>query len=133
MPQDERTEPSSPPTESLLAGLKGWLHDGLQLLRVRFELLGVEAREHAMGVVELIAWAVAAAVLFCLGLGFLAVLLTVLLWESHRALALAVFTAVFVTLGVVALLIVRHRLRETRRWFEATTQELARDAQQLRP
>ncbi|WP_180682484.1 phage holin family protein [Tepidicella baoligensis] len=133
MAQDERTEPPSPPTDSLLAGLKGWLHDGLQLVRVRFELLGVEARDHAIGVVELMAWAVAAAVLLCLGLGFLAVLLTVLWWESHRALALAVFTAVFLTLGAVALLIARARARETRRWFEATTQELARDAQQLRP
>lgn len=133
MPRDERTEGQPSPSETLVAGLKGWLHDGVQLLRVRFELLGVEAREHALGMVELLAWSVAAVMLFCLGLGFLAVLLTVLLWESHRALALTVFAAVFITLGAVALWIVRQRLRDTQRWFEATTQELARDARRLRP
>ncbi|TDQ40584.1 phage holin family protein [Tepidicella xavieri] len=131
MSQDDRSD--GPPPQTLLSGLKGWLHDGLQLLRVRIELLGVEARDHALGVVEMMAWAVAAAICLSLGLGFVAVLLTVLLWDSHRALALALFSGVFLTLGAVAVWIVRQRLRETQRWFEATTQELARDAQQLRP
>lgn len=79
-------------------GRSGWLHDTAELL-VRLALLGVEAAEHAQDVAEAMGAAVAAAVLLSLGLGFLAVLLTVLLWDSHRLLALAVFTAVFFDAG----------------------------------
>ena len=39
--------------ERVTQALRGWLHDGVQLLRVRLELLSVEAREHAVAVVEL--------------------------------------------------------------------------------
>lgn len=119
--------------ESLLAGLKGWLHDGTELLRVRLELLAVEAREHALGVVELLVWGLATVLLLVLGLAFLAVLLTVLLWDSHRVLALAVFTAVFLTLGGVAWVAMTRAWRRERVWFEASAAELAQDAERLRP
>jgi uncharacterized membrane protein YqjE len=119
--------------ESLASGLKGWLFDGVQLLRVRLELLGVEAREHAFTVVELLLLGLAAVILLGLGMGFLAVLLTVLLWDGHRTLALALFTAFFLTLGAVALVWAVVRWRRSQHWFEASLQELRRDEQQLRP
>lgn len=117
--------------ESLFAGARGWLHDGTELVRVRLALLGTEAAEHALDLSQAIAWAVAAAVLLSLGLGFAAVLLTVLLWDTHRVLALALFTAVFLTLGGVLAVAARRRLAGVR-WFEASAGELARDAERLR-
>lgn len=118
---------------TLLAGLRGWLHDSVELVRVRVELLGLEAGEHARGVAELVAFGVAAAILFSLGLGFLAVLFTVVLWDSHRTLALALFAGVFLSLGGVTGWLAWLRVRQTRRWFEATAQELSKDAQALKP
>ena len=109
----------------------GELRERLALLGVRLALLGVEAREHALDVAEGLAATVAAALLLVLGSGFLAVLLTVLLWESHRLLALALFSAVFLTLGVVALLWARRRLLGIR-WFAASMSELDRDVERLR-
>jgi len=117
--------------ESLFTGVRGWLHDGTELLRVRLALLGTEAAEHGLDLTQSIAWAVAAAVLLSLGLGFAAVLLTVLLWDSHRVLALALFSGVFLTLGAVMALAARRRLAGVR-WFEASAAELARDAERLR-
>lgn len=118
-------------TESLFAGARGWLKDAAELLRVRLDLLGAEAGGHALDLVQAVAWAVAAALLLVLGLGFLVVLLTVLLWDSHRLLALAVATAVFLALGVVALAAARKRLLGIR-WFEASQAELVRDVERLR-
>ncbi len=117
--------------EPLGSAVRGWLYDTAELLRVRLALLGVEAAEHVQAVAEAMGAAVAAAVLLTLGLGFLAVLLTVLFWEGHRLLALAVFTAVFLTLGSVALAWAQRRLRGIR-WFAASAAELARDMERLR-
>ena len=124
---------SSSSPESLASGIRGWLHDGVQLLRVRLELLSVEAREHALDVMELLWLGVAAVILLGLGLGFLAVLITVLLWDSHRTLALALFTAVFLTLGGVALVAASRVWRRDRQWFQSSLKELHQDEQRAHP
>ena len=124
---------ADPAPERVTQALRGWLHDGVQLLRVRLELLSVEAREHAFAVVELLVAAMAAVILLGLGLGFLAVLLTVLLWDSHRLLALAIFATLFLTLGGIALLMLRSRWQASQRWFDASLEELRQDGERLSP
>ncbi|WP_236640278.1 phage holin family protein [Tepidimonas charontis] len=120
-----------PAAESLLQGVRGGLRDAVELLRVRLALLGTEAAAHALDVAQALAWAVAAAVLLALGLGFLAVLLTVALWDSHRLLALAVFSTLFLGGGAAALWLARRTLGSVH-WFEASVTELARDGERLR-
>ena len=122
---------ADPAPERVTQALRGWLQDGVSLLRVRLELFGVEAREHALVSVELLLAGLAALLFLGLGLGFLAVLLTVLLWDSHRLLALAIFTTLFLTLGLLALWLLRQRWQATQRWFDASLQELGRDEQRL--
>jgi uncharacterized membrane protein YqjE len=63
--------------------------------------------------------------------GFVAVLLTVLLWDSHRLLALAVLAALLLALGGVAAVVARRTLAAIQ-WFEASRTELARDVDRLR-
>ena len=124
---------ADPAPERVTQALRGWLHDGVALLRVRLELFGVEARQHALASVELLLAGLAALLFLGLGLGFLAVLLTVLLWDSHRLLALAVFSTLFLTLGLVALVLLRQRWQTTQRWFDASLEELRQDDQRLAP
>ena len=124
---------ADPAPERVTQALRGWLQDGVALLRVRLELFGVEAREHALASVELLLAGLAAVLLLGLGLGFLAVLLTVLLWDSHRVLALAVFATLFLTLGGMALLLLRSRWQSSRRWFESSLDELGQDGEHLSP
>lgn len=124
---------ADPAPERVTQALRGWLHDGVALLRVRLELFGVEAREHALASVELLLAGLAALLFLGLGLGFFAVLLTVLLWDSHRLLALAVFSTLFLTLGLVALVLLRQRWQTTQRWFDASLEELKQDDQRLAP
>ncbi len=122
---------ADPAPERVTQALRGWLHDGVALLRVRLELFGVEAREHALASVELLLAGLAALLFLSLGLGFFAVLLTVLLWDSHRLLALAVFSTLFLTLGVIALVLLRQRWQLAHRWFDSSLQELGQDEQRL--
>lgn len=123
----------APPTEGVWRGLTGSLRDGLELVRVRLALLGVEAQDHAQAVVVSLCLGLAATLLLCLGLGFLAALLTVLWWEGQRTLALALFTAVFLTLGAVAAWAAWRGLRRQSPWFASSTRELARDVEKLTP
>jgi uncharacterized membrane protein YqjE len=119
--------------ERVTQALRGWLHDGVQLLRVRLELLSVEAREQVLAVVGLLLAGLAAVLLLGFGLVFLAVLLTVLLWDGHRVLALSVFATLFLTLGGLALLLLRSRWQASQRWFESSLDELRQDGERLTP
>lgn len=111
----------------LLASLRGAATHGVALLRTRLELLKVETEEEAARLAGLLLWGLAAVLLSIVGAVFLAVFLTVLWWESHRLLALGVFSALFVAAAAVAVAMARRRAREGSRLFAASLAELRRD------
>jgi len=121
------------PPERLAVSLRGFSASLVEFLAVRLELVSVEAREEALRLAELLLFGAIAILLLGLGLSFLAILLTVLLWDSHRLLALAVFATVFLTLGGLAAFAARARLARGSRLFGASLAELERDRQSLRP
>lgn len=127
------TEPNTPPLPPLAHTLKGMGGRVLSLLQVRLELLGVEAREEVNRVTELVALVAVACVLACLGLGFLAILITVALWDSHRLVALTGFTVLFLTLAGVAIVMARARLARGSHMFQTSLGELKRDQDALKP
>ena len=120
-----------PPTR-LSASLKGLTATVLELLQLRLELLSVEAQEEVLRVGGLLVYGAVAVAFLSLGLGFLAMLITVALWDTHRLLPLAVFTGVFIGLGFVAAWFARERLRSGTRLFSATVEELKQDREELR-
>lgn len=120
------------PPERLAVSLRGFAASLIEFLAVRLELVSVEARDEALRLGELLLYGAIALVLLSLGLAFLAVLLTVLLWDTHRLLALAVFSAIFLTLGAVAFVAARARLNQGSRLWGASLAELERDKERLR-
>jgi len=117
----------------LAVSLRGFSASLVEFLAIRLELASVEAREEALRLGELLLYGAIAVILLALGLTFLAILLTVLLWENHRLLALAVFATAFLSLGGVAAFAARARFARGSRLFEASLAELDRDKQTLRP
>jgi uncharacterized membrane protein YqjE len=105
----------------------------LGLFQVRLELLSVEAREEVSRLGGLLLYGTFAVVFLSLGLGFLAILITVALWDSQRLLALGIFSTLFLTLGVVTAFLARDRLQQGSRLFAASLEELQRDQDSLRP
>lgn len=122
---------TSPPR--LGASVRGLAATLLELLQVRLELLSVEAQEEVLRVAGLLAYGAIAITCLSLGLGFLAMLITVALWDGQRLLALAVFATLFLVLGLLALWQARARVRAGSRLFAASIDELQRDREALKP
>lgn len=111
----------------LFASLKGLFGTTLGLLQNRLQLLGVELAEERLRLLSLLTWGAVALVSLSAGLVFLAVFLTVLLWDSNRLLALGVFSALFLGGGIVALLMTLRLARAGSTLFTASLAELQKD------
>ncbi len=123
---------SSPP-EGLLVSLRGFATTAVGLLRTRIELLRLETLEETNRIAGLLLWGFVAALLAVVGVALLAVFVTVLLWDSHRLLALGVFTALFLAAAGVAAALALRLARQGSRMFAASLAELRRDEAALNP
>ncbi|MBK9351851.1 MAG: phage holin family protein [Sulfuritalea sp.] len=115
----------------MFVSAKGLLGTGVTLLHNRLELLGVELAEERARLFSMLAYGGAAFLCLAAGLVFLAVFLTVLLWDSHRLLALGVFSALFLGAGIATLLVAMNHARAGSTLFKASLAELARDREAL--
>lgn len=117
----------------LFASLRGFAATSVGLLRTRLELLKIEAQEEVGRLSGLLLWGIAAVLLGVVGLTFLAVFLTVLLWEGYRLLALGIFAALFLGAAGLAIGMALRFARRGSQLFAASLAELRRDADQLHP
>ena len=117
--------------QRLSSSLRGLASTVLELLQVRLELFSVEAQEEVLRVGALMVYGAVAVTFLSLGLTFLALLITVALWDSHRLLALGIFTALFLLTGGVAAWLARERVRNGTRLFSASIEELRQDREEL--
>ncbi len=116
----------------LTASLKTLASTVLELLQLRLELLSVEAQEEVQRLGGMLVFGAVAVTFLSLGLGFLAILITVALWDSHRLLVLAVFATLFLVLGGVCAWLARERALAGTRFFSSSADELKRDRESLR-
>ena len=116
----------------LASSLRSLLGNGIALLQTRLELLSIEAQEERVRLLSLLTYGALAFVLLSFGLMFLALLVTVLLWDSHRLLALGIFTAIFLTSGLIALIAMLRQAHTPSTLFAASIAELAQDLAALR-
>ena len=123
----------APAPGSLGSRLRSSIAGALGLLQTRLELLATEFQEEKLRLGSLLGYAAAA--FFFLGFGavMLALFLTVLLWDSHRLLALGIFTALFLAIGILAALAAARIGRQGSRLFAASISELAQDRDMIRP
>ncbi|HRN74515.1 phage holin family protein [Ottowia sp.] len=112
--------------------MRGLFADVIELAQVRFELFTVEAREELSRLTWLAVTSALAVVFVSFGLIFLSIFLTVLLWDTHRLVALGIFTTLFLGGGIVLALLARHKARQGFRMFAASRDELRRDQERLR-
>ncbi len=115
----------------LFASLKGLFGTSLALAQNRLQLLGVELAEERLRLLSLVTYGAVALICLSAGLVFLAVFLTVLLWDSHRLLALGVFSALFLGAGIATLMMAMNFARAGSTLFQASLAELARDREAL--
>lgn len=116
----------------LFASLRGFATTSVALVRTRLELLQVEAKEEVGRLAGLLFWGIAAVLFGVAGLVFLAVFLTVLLWETHRLIALGIFAVLFLAAATLALALALRLARQESQLFAASLAELRRDEAALR-
>jgi uncharacterized membrane protein YqjE len=117
--------------QGLFASTRGLLGTGVTLLHNRLQLLGVELAEERVRLVSMLAYGGAAFLCIAAGLIFLAMLLTVLMWESNRLLALGVFSALFLGAGVASAALALSLARGGSKLFSASLAELRKDRDTL--
>jgi uncharacterized membrane protein YqjE len=122
--------PAGEPTR-LLDGLRGAADSGLALLSTRLQLLGVELAEERVRVLALLTYGAVALIALGAGLVFLAMFVTVLLWDVNRLLALGVFSVLFIGTGIFALLTALGYARMKSPLFSASLAELRKDREEL--
>lgn len=115
------------PRGGLFASLRGLVATGVATVRTRLELLATELQEEKARLIGLLVYGAVATIFLSVGLIFLAVFLTVLLWDSHRLLVLGVFAMLFLAGGAVALIVARRHANTPSGLFSASLAELAGD------
>jgi uncharacterized membrane protein YqjE len=117
----------------LLASLRNFAATLMAVAQTRLELLANEVEEEKLRLGQLLLFGSIA--LFCLAVGsvFLAIFVTVLLWDSHRLLVLGGFSVLFLGVGGAAVVMFRARASARSRLFSTSLAELGKDRQQLLP
>lgn len=121
----------SAPRGGLASSLRSLAGSALGLLRTRLDLLSVELQEEKLRLFSMFVYGAVAIMLLSVGVVFLAVFVTVLLWDSHRMLALGIFSALFLLGGTVALVMLATLARTRSKLFAASLAELAEDGAAL--
>lgn len=115
----------------LFSSLQNFAATAVTIARTRLELLANELAEEKIRFGQLLLLGAVALFSLIVGAIFFAVFVTVLLWDSHRLLALGGFAALFLGMGVYAGLQFRARALEGGGLFASSLVELDKDRQRL--
>lgn len=124
-------EPGEAASTSVIQAVGGWLEHGLALVQVRAELLGIESQEALSRLIQVLAWLAVSLVALTLGLVFVSLWITVLLWDQHRLLVLTGLSVWFLTVAGIAGWRLRRLLHRAEPPFAATMAELQADRDRL--
>ena len=103
----------------------------IALGRVRLELLAIEVQEEKERIAAMLVWAVVTAFLGCFALVFVALFVTLVLWDSHRLQALGGFAALFIVLASWGVLRLRQLIGMGSSLFQSSIAELREDSRAL--
>lgn len=103
----------------------------IALAHTRLELVSVEVEEQIAHAAGLLLWSIAVILFGSLAVLVLALTIVIAFWDDHRLLAAGLVTAAFALATLVAVLVVRARLRRRPRILAATVAEMKRDVAAL--
>jgi len=121
------------PIGTLIGSLKNALSTLLGIAQTRLEIISTELQEEVSRAADLLVWAFVA--LFAAGIGLFlgALVLIFAFWETHRVLVSVLMVSFFFALAIAAALVLRTKLKNGPRPFDATIAEFRRDREHLSP
>lgn len=126
------TEESHAASGGLFESLKTLSVSLISIVQTRLELLSTDVAEEREQLTSFLVLVLVALSFLGVGVVLLAILIVVAFWETHRLLALAGLTGLFLTAGIGLGWYAMHRVRTKPRLFEASLAELSKDRQHLR-
>jgi uncharacterized membrane protein YqjE len=130
MPQADDESPTGP-VSGLIGSLRNVVATVVAIAQTRLEIISTELQEEIGRAANLLLWAFVALLAGAIGLFLGALVLIFAFWESHRLLVSLLVMGFFVVLSVLAVLVLRAKLKSRPPLFEATIAELSRDREQL--
>lgn len=121
-----------PPGTNLPGSLRALGASLIALVCDRAELIAVEFQEGKARDTQKIVLVIVAALFIAMGMLLAAILVIVLLWDTHRLLAAGGVTALYLAIGGATLMRLRAIRRDSPAPFSATMSEFANDARLLR-
>ncbi|MGA9033258.1 MAG: phage holin family protein [Sulfuricaulis sp.] len=121
------------PAGGLLASLQRLLATLLDIMQTRVAIVATEFEEERVRLRELVVFGFVALFFVNLGIVLFTLLVVMLFWESHRLYVMGGFALLYLGVGVVAGISLRHRMKSRPRLFATTLAELSKDRDQLTP
>jgi uncharacterized membrane protein YqjE len=121
------------PAGGLLASLQRLLATLLDIVQTRVAIVATEFEEERVRLRELVVFGFVALFFVNLGIVLFTLFVVMLFWESHRLYVMGGFALLYLGVGVVAGISLRHRLKSRPRLFATTLAELSKDRDQLTP
>ena len=121
------------PAGGLLASLQRLLATLLDIVQTRVAIVATEFEEERVRLRELVVFGFVALFFVNLGIVLFTLLVVMLFWESHRLYVMGGFALLYLGVGIVAGMSLRHRLKSRPRLFATTLAELSKDRDQLTP
>ena len=121
------------PAGGLLASLLRLLATLLDIVQTRVAIVATEFEEERVRLRELVVFGFVALFFVNLGIVLFTLFVVMLFWETHRLYVMGGFALLYLGVGVVAGISLRHRLKSRPRLFATTLAELSKDRDQLTP
>jgi len=131
-PDDGAAEREPGPIGSLFRSLAKLAATFVAIAHTRLDLLTTELQQEMHRVAEIMVWTVIALLAALIGLFLAALVIVFVFWDTHRLLASVAVTSVFFAIAVVALIVLRVKVKSRPRLLEGTLAELATDASNLK-
>ena len=128
---DPADDDATGPVSSLLGSLTKVLANLIGIAQTRLEILSTELQQEVTQAAQMLLWAFVAVFAAGTGLFIGGLVLIFAFWESHRLLAAVFVMGFFFLLALIAVLMLRAKLKARGRLFEATIAEFAKDREHL--
>src|SRR5688572_32512659 len=125
-------ETREPGSSGLLGSLRGFADGLLGSAQDRLELLSVELHEEKHRLIQIFIWISAIVFLAMVATVFTSLAIVVLLWETHRVLAICCLAAGYLVALIAVVLAFRSYLKRQPKPFAATINELRQDRECIR-
>src|SRR5688572_15866801 len=111
------------PTLGVMDSIRTTLATTARLVRTRLDIISTELEEQREWLQNLVLLGVAGLFFISMGLVLVTMFVVTLFWETHRVAVLGGFSAIYLGVGIWAVMTFRKKMHQRPKLFSTTTQE----------